>query len=115
MAWDKNRWRYRCSDGFRDSFWKTVVESPQWGAWKTHVFENLNESISIDEFADMGWHERHPIFDVDECEEYGWISQEHFQAFVRFLTRSACSSVAEQSPHKGSAAGSTPAGRRKRK
>lgn len=66
-AWGNNyHWAYPCSDGWHDSFWKTVVESPQWLAW---VKEN----------------QREPKFDIDECQECGWISQKHFQAFIKFI------------------------------
>ena len=49
-------------EGGHDTFWKTVVESPQWKAWTTSG----------------------PEWDVDECQECGHISQAHFQAFMAF-------------------------------
>lgn len=59
------------------SFWKTVVESPQWRDWETEVskrFARVNEPEP--------WN---GVFDVDECRECGWISQPHFQAFLEFV------------------------------
>ncbi|MDE2098441.1 MAG: hypothetical protein KGL39_14405 [Patescibacteria group bacterium] len=55
-----------CKNG-HDTFWKTVVESPQWKEWEaanTH-------------------------FDVDECRACGHISQNHFQAFLGFVVAKA--------------------------
>ena len=53
-----------CKDG-HDTFWKSVVESPQWKAWTASS----------------------PEWDVDECEACGHISQGHFQAFMKFSRR----------------------------
>lgn len=49
-------------EGGHDTFWKTVVESPQWKAWR----------------------ESFPQWDVMECEACGHISQGHFQAFLGY-------------------------------
>jgi hypothetical protein len=48
--------------GGHDTFWQSVVSSPQWKAWETTA---------------RGW-------DVYECAECGHISQAHFQAFLTF-------------------------------
>ena len=65
-AWSKNYcWRYPCSDGWHDSFWKTIIESPQWEAW-----------------SKIGYKQG---FDVEECRECGWLSQGHFQSFIKFI------------------------------
>ncbi len=48
--------------GGHDTFWGTVVSSPQWKAWE----------------------ESRPDWDIDECRECGHISQGHFQAFLQF-------------------------------
>lgn len=53
--------------GGHDTFWKSVVESPQWKAWE--------ESL--------------PDWDVDECRECGHISAAHFAAFVGFVVGKA--------------------------
>lgn len=65
-AIEEHSYQIKCSDGFHNSFWKTVVESPQWELW---CKENY----------------RRPQYDVDECGGLGWISQEHFQDFIRFI------------------------------
>ena len=49
----------------RPTFYTTVVRSPQWEAWYDHQVKA------------MEW-------DVAESQETGWISPEHFQAFMRF-------------------------------
>lgn len=51
-------------EGGHDTFWKTVIESPQWERWRS-----VNSN-----------------FDVDECEGCGHISQDHFQAFIKSIT-----------------------------
>lgn len=56
-----------CSDGNHSSFWKSVVESKQWRAWREPACKR-------------GW-------DWDECSECGWISAEHFQAFLKFTIK----------------------------
>jgi DNA-directed RNA polymerase subunit M/transcription elongation factor TFIIS len=50
-----------CPEG-HSSFWKTVIESPQWKAWVAS----------------------RPNYDIPECEALGIISKEHFQDFLRF-------------------------------
>lgn len=55
-------------EGGHDSFWKSVVESPQWRAW---------------EDSDPDW-------DVDECRGCGHISAEHFQAFMAHAAKGKC-------------------------
>jgi len=48
------------------SFYRTIVDSPQWQRWSEHTRETLE-------------------FDMAECEEGGEISPEHFQAFLKFV------------------------------
>jgi len=48
-----------CPDG-HPSFWKTVVESPEWKAWVAS----------------------RPSYDIAECEEVGIISKKHFEDFL---------------------------------
>lgn len=58
-----------CPEG-HPSFWKTVVESKAWDAWYEYQC-SLPAS--------------HPErFDIDECQECGYISPEHFKAFLAF-------------------------------
>ena len=53
-----------CPDG-HPSFWKSVIESPQWAAWKKRA-------------------EARQVWDFAECEELGVCSAAHFQAFLAF-------------------------------
>lgn len=53
-----------CKDG-HPSFWKTVVESPQWKAWATHA-------------------EKEMLYDIPEVVQCGIISPRHFQDFLYF-------------------------------
>lgn len=54
-----------CKDG-HPSFWKTVIESPQWKLWQKEQRKN-------------------PTRDMAEVEELGTISPKHFQEFLNFL------------------------------
>ncbi len=62
-----------CKDG-HPSFWKTVVESPEWQLWE----KEQSRRFSSQEMDD--------IFDVDECAECGHISPKHFSEFMKFIT-----------------------------
>lgn len=66
-GWDKDHWEYHCSDGTHESFWKTVTTSPQWNLWEK-------------EAGRQG-------FDYIECTGCGWISPEHFAAFLKFSNK----------------------------
>ena len=72
-GWDEEHYQYKCHDGYHPSFWKTIVESPQWKAWEREVGRRLSKNV-VDQ----------PVFDVDECREVGWFSSEHFAAFLDF-------------------------------
>ena len=52
--------------GHHNSFWATVIESPQWKLWRKHAWED------------------NMLYDFPEVEELGVISPEHFQAFIKF-------------------------------
>jgi len=52
-----------CPDG-HSSFYKTIVESDEWAAWEKVAHEHG--------------------FDVPESQECGWLSPEHWQAFLAF-------------------------------
>lgn len=54
-----------CKDG-HPSFWKTVIESPQWKKWQEEQMKN-------------------PTYDISEVEECGIISPKHFQDFLKFI------------------------------
>lgn len=65
---DQERWSHPClgcPEG-HSSFWKTITESPQWEEWSKS--QDINTK-----------------YDMAEVEECGWISQEHFQAFLKFV------------------------------
>lgn len=87
MGWDGDHYRYQCSDGAHNSFWATVIESPEWEAWEKEVARRLTrrseltrDPVALDKRVGKVW-------DVDECREVGWISPEHFYDFLKF-TRS---------------------------
>lgn len=56
-----------CKNG-HPSFWKTVIESPQWKEWQKEQRKN-------------------PTRDMPEVEEMGTISPEHFQEFLQFCKK----------------------------
>ena len=67
-CWNGACWRFPCSDGWHDSFWKTTIESPQWKLWQEEQRKN-------------------PTYDMLEVEELGYISQNHFQDFIKFIRK----------------------------
>ena len=67
-CWNGACWRFPCSDGWHDSFWKTVLESLQWKAWQKKQQQKMT-------------------YDMSEVEELGYISQEHFQDFIKFVKK----------------------------
>ena len=74
------QWEIPCSDGSHNSFWKTVVISPEWQAWEKESSRRMHQE---------------PIgkcFDVDECREVGWMSVEHFKEFIAFTNQEPLSS-----------------------
>ena len=77
IGWDKECWQYQCSDGFHPSFWKTVVESPQWKEW----YKEQHKRFKI--FTTTG--KELPVFDIDESQECGWLGALHFQEFIKFV------------------------------
>lgn len=64
------------------SFWETVTKSPQWKAWELEVYRRFREFSRDGEFLEQ-------VYDVDECRECGWISDEHFQEFMKFTISAA--------------------------
>ena len=57
-----------CKDG-HSSFWKTVIESPPWKAWRKYAWE------------------RKVLYDFPEVEEGGIISERHFKDFIKFTIK----------------------------
>lgn len=84
-GWDEKHWQWECSKPRKDcgcpydSFWKTVVESPQWKAWDKEVARRMAEHTAKRSKKYYG------CYDVDECAYCGWISKEHFQSFMQFF------------------------------
>lgn len=69
---------YRCSDGDHNSFWKTVLESPQWEAWRAEQQRRFG-LLTHDKLApNLG------VYDMPEVEECGWISNKHYAEFMEF-------------------------------
>lgn len=62
-------WKQACTGcGYHDTFWSTVITSPQWKAWKEYAKPKM-------------------LYDFDENEELGIISNEHFQDFIKFIKK----------------------------
>jgi len=70
VKWHAHQKNVPCSGckGGHDTYWKSIIESPQWQAWEKIGYK-------------QGW-------DVDECAACGHISQRHFQAFMEFAKES---------------------------
>lgn len=49
--------------GSHPTIWATMMKSPEWAMWYKHASENM-------------------LFDVDETQELGCMSAEHFKAFI---------------------------------
>ena len=77
-GWDKECWQYLCSDGYHPSFWKTVVESPEWKLWQEEQQKRFHQLATTK-------NTKIEAFDIDECQECGWISPAHFQSFIKFI------------------------------
>jgi hypothetical protein len=56
------------AQGGHPSFWKTVIESPQWDKWKKYAWKKM-------------------LYDFPEVEELGCISPKHFQEFIAFVIK----------------------------
>jgi len=78
-----------CSDG-HSSFWKTVIESPQWKEWEKEISHRVSEHIKNNSEIYEG------CWDIDECQECGWISQGHFQDFIKFVKRQTAKEILDE-------------------
>lgn len=65
-GWNKDCSAYGCSDGIHNSWWKSIMATEEWKLWYKHASENM-------------------LFDVDECEACGWMSEEHAREFMKFV------------------------------
>jgi hypothetical protein len=72
---EKERYHSDCigCKGGHSSFWETVTKSPQWKLWQEEQRKRFATEI------------KYGVWDIDECQECGWISQEHFQDFIKFI------------------------------
>ena len=61
-----SHWQYHCSDGIHDSIWKVLVTSKHWEEWYEHAEENM-------------------FYDVDETQELGMMSPQHFEDFINYI------------------------------
>jgi len=59
------------------TFYQTVIESLQWKLWEREQARRFNEGPS-----GKTWEK---VYDMAECMECGWISQNHFQDFLDFV------------------------------
>ena len=66
MTWDKECSIYQCSDGGHNSFWLSIVQTPEWEAWYKHASKNK-------------------LYDVAECAGCGWASKKHMEDFLLFV------------------------------
>jgi len=58
------------------TFYGAIMNSPQWQAWQN---EHMRRRMLL------GTSEQLPVFDIDECEGIGAISDEHLQEFFKFI------------------------------
>ena len=63
------------------SFWAVVTTSPQWALWQAEQRKRMREHNKKNSKTYTG------CFAIDECQELGIISQEHFQAFIEFICK----------------------------
>jgi hypothetical protein len=71
-GWDAEHFIYQCSDGSHNSFWKTVIESPEWKAWERELARRFKADLP-------------DVWDIDESQECGWLSAGHFASFLAFV------------------------------
>lgn len=69
-----------CPNG-HSSFWKTVIESPQWERWSKENDSRFSKFARKEKII-----KNKPFFDVLECESCGIVSAKHFQEFMKFTT-----------------------------
>ena len=62
-----------------DTFYKTVIHSPQWKEWCKEVRRRMDYHNKRNSKVYKG------CWDIDECVELGIISPEHFQDFIKFI------------------------------
>lgn len=69
-----------CKDG-HFSFWATITRSPEWKLWEEEISRRINKHNKKKSRIYTG------VWDIDECQECGWISKEHWADFVKFIKK----------------------------
>jgi hypothetical protein len=69
-GWDERGGIYHCSDGAHNSWWVSISKTPQWEEWYKHASKNM-------------------LYDVDECLDCGWMSENHAKDFLNFIASTA--------------------------
>lgn len=77
-----NKWNSDCSGcaGGHPSFWKTIIESPQWKKWEKEQSRRWDLLAGNKKV-------RKGVYDMPEVEECGWLGEKHWQDFVRFIIK----------------------------
>jgi len=77
---EKARWSESCVGICNhDSFYKTVVGSPQWQLWEKEIARRMAAHNKKKSKIYTG------CWDVDECLELGRISQDHWIDFCKYI------------------------------
>ncbi len=62
-----------------DTFYRTIINSSQWKEWE---IEQTRRFAICQKEKRKVWN---GVYDMPECVECGWISQDHFQDFLKFF------------------------------
>lgn len=65
-GWDKQCGMYQCSDGEHLSWWLAIYRTDEWKQWAEYAQKNM-------------------LYDIAECEDCGWMSENHARDFMRFV------------------------------
>ena len=76
-GWDNEKGVYNCSDGAHNSWWISIANTPEWQAWYKHASQNM-------------------LYDVDECQECGWMSEAHARDFMEFTKQETLRTYKEE-------------------
>lgn len=64
--WARDCSVYHCTDGDHPSWWVSIAGTKQWKEWYKYASKNM-------------------LYDVDECVECGWMSEQHAQDFLNYI------------------------------
>ena len=83
-SWDKDRFEltgiYKFPSGNEyNSFWRSIVMSPEWQAWEKEIDRRMKEHSKKKSEVYTG------VWDYMECRDCGWISPEHLADFFNFI------------------------------